>query len=83
MNKDVEGSKASWKPDVSGTAVLTIPKTKKGDIWRDLLGTKNWKKPPGLKLQVWLELGRSHKAAMEKYTELQDEDDEESLWGNM
>ena len=83
MNKDVDGSKASWKPESAGTAVLTIPKTNKGEIWLNLLGTKGWTKPSAMKLQVWWELKGAHKAAMEKYSELLEEDDDDNLWGDM
>lgn len=75
LGKDVDGGNASWKRDSVGTAVLTIPKVTKGEIWRDLLD-KSFKKPPTMKVSVWWEVKDAYSSAMNKFSEMLEEDDD-------
>jgi len=75
MGKDVDGLQATWKRDSVGTAVITVPKTKKGEIWRELLSSE-FKKPPTMKVAVWWEVKDAYATAMNKFSDLLEEDDD-------
>lgn len=78
MAKDVNGLEATWKKDSVGTAVITIPKTNKGEIWKEVLSSK-FKKPPTMKVSVWWEVKDAYKSAMDKFSDLLEEDDDWDL----
>jgi hypothetical protein len=58
---------------------LTIPKVKKGEIWRDLLSA-SFKKPPTMKVSVWWEVKDAYSSAMNKFSEMLEEDDVSFSW---
>lgn len=55
---------------------------KKGEIWRDLLSA-SFKKPPTMKVSVWWEVKDAYSSAMNKFSEMLEEDDVSFLLAKM